>query len=94
MTPDEIKEVERLVNEAIFASYPIVAEEMSIDAAREKGAMALFGEKYGDIVRVVDMGGYSVELCGGAHLKIRHRLVPLKLFPKTALPQVSDVLKR
>lgn len=69
MTPDEIKEVERLVNEAIFASYPIVAEEMSIDAAREKGAMALFGEKYGDIVRVVDMGGYSVELCGGAHLK-------------------------
>ncbi len=47
MTPDEIKEVERLVNEAIFASYPIVAEEMSIDAAREKGAMALFGEKYG-----------------------------------------------
>lgn len=69
MTQEEIKEVERLVNEAIFASYPIVAEEMSIDAAREKGAMALFGEKYGNIVRVVDMGGYSVELCGGAHLK-------------------------
>ena len=94
MTPDEIKEVERLVNEAIFASYPIVAEEMSIDAAREKGAMALFGEKYGDIVRVVDMGGYSVELCGGAHLKNTAQVGPLKLFPKTALPQVSDVLKR
>lgn len=69
MTQDEIKEVERLVNDAIFASYPISAEEMSIDAAREKGAMALFGEKYGDVVRVVDMGGYSIELCGGAHLK-------------------------
>ncbi len=69
MTPDEIKEVERLVNEAIFASYAIEAEEMGIDAAREKGAMALFGEKYGDVVRVVDMGGYSIELCGGAHLK-------------------------
>ena len=69
MTPEELKEVERLVNEAIFASYPIETEEMGIDAAREKGAMALFGEKYGDVVRVVDMGGYSIELCGGAHLK-------------------------
>ncbi len=69
MTPDEIKEVERLVNEAVFASYAIDTDEMSIDAAREKGAMALFGEKYGDVVRVVDMGGYSIELCGGAHLK-------------------------
>lgn len=68
MTAEEIKEVERLVNEAVFASYPIDAEEMHIDAAREKGAMALFGEKYGDVVRVVDMGGYSIELCGGAHL--------------------------
>lgn len=68
MTPDEIKEVERLVNEAISASYHCCGGK-SIDAAREKGAMALFGEKYGDIVRVVDMGGYSVELCGGAHLK-------------------------
>lgn len=68
MTPEEIAEVERLVNEAVFASYEISAEEMPIDAAREKGAMALFGEKYGDIVRVVDMGGYSIELCGGAHL--------------------------
>ena len=69
MTQEEIKEVERLVNDAIFASLPIEAEEMGIDAAREKGAMALFGEKYGDVVRVVDMGGYSIELCGGAHLK-------------------------
>ena len=48
MTPEELKETERLVNEAVFASYAISAEEMPIDAAREKGAMALFGEKYGD----------------------------------------------
>lgn len=68
MTPEEIKEVERLVNDAIFASYEVRAEEMSIDEARNMGAMALFGEKYGDVVRVVDMGGYSIELCGGAHL--------------------------
>ena len=69
MTADEIKEVERLVNDAIFSSYDVHAEEMSIDEARNRGAMALFGEKYGEVVRVVDMGGYSIELCGGAHLK-------------------------
>lgn len=68
MTEDEIRAVEQMVNEAIFASYDIQAGEMTIDQAREKGAMALFGEKYGNVVRVVDMGGYSVELCGGAHL--------------------------
>ena len=69
LTPEELKEVERLVNDAIFASYTVHAEEMSMDEARNMGAMALFGEKYGDVVRVVDMGGYSIELCGGAHLK-------------------------
>ena len=69
MTADEIKEVERLVNDAIFASYDVHTDEMSIDEARNRGAMALFGEKYGEVVRVVDMGGYSIELCGGGHLK-------------------------
>ena len=69
MTADEIKEVERLINDAIFASYDVHTDEMSIDEARNRGAMALFGEKYGEVVRVVDMGGYSIELCGGAHLK-------------------------
>ena len=69
MTADEIKEVERLVNDAIFASYDVHTDEMSIDEARNRGAMALFGEKYSEVVRVVDMGGYSIELCGGAHLK-------------------------
>lgn len=68
MTEKELRAVEQMVNEAIFASYDIVAEEMTIEEARNKGAMALFGEKYGNVVRVVDMGGYSVELCGGAHL--------------------------
>ena len=69
MTDEEMKAVETMVNDAIFESYAIEAAEMSIDEARNKGAMALFGEKYGDVVRVVDMGGYSVELCGGAHLE-------------------------
>ena len=69
MTDEEIQQTEKMVNDAIFTSYPIVAEEMSIDTARQKGAVALFGEKYGDVVRVVDMGGFSIELCGGAHLE-------------------------
>ena len=85
MTPDEIKEVERLVNDAVFASMVIDAEEMSIDAAREKGAMALFGEKYGDVVRVVDMGGYSIELCGGAHLKNTAQVGSFKIVSESGI---------
>ena len=68
MTPEQISEVERMVNEAILTGYPVDTREMPIDEARKAGATALFGEKYGDIVRVVNMGGYSVELCGGTHL--------------------------
>ncbi|MBR4934523.1 MAG: alanine--tRNA ligase [Anaerotignum sp.] len=85
MTQEEIKEVERLVNDAVFASMDIEAEEMSIDAAREKGAMALFGEKYGDVVRVVDMGGYSIELCGGAHLKNTAQIGSFKIVSENGI---------
>ena len=69
VTPEEIKKVEDIVNEKILEGIDIVVKEMSIDEARKLGAMALFGEKYGEIVRVVNMGGYSVEFCGGVHLK-------------------------
>ncbi len=68
LTAEELHKVEKLVNESVLEGYSICTEEMAIDQAKEKGAMALFGEKYGDTVRVVDMGGYSVELCGGTHL--------------------------
>lgn len=68
MTTDELKEVEELVNDQIRANSPVVTEVMAIDEARQKGAMALFGEKYDDEVRVLSMGGdFSVELCGGTH---------------------------
>ena len=59
MTPDELKKVEQIVNEKIYESIPVTVSEMSLDAARKMGATALFGEKYGQTVRVVDMGGYS-----------------------------------
>ncbi|MBQ3032690.1 MAG: alanine--tRNA ligase, partial [Anaerotignum sp.] len=85
MTAEEIKAVEKLVNDAIFASYDIEAEEMGIDAAREKGAMALFGEKYGDVVRVVDMGGFSIELCGGAHLKNTAQIGSFKIVSENGI---------
>ena len=68
MTKEEKLQVEKDVNQRIMEELPITTESMTIDKAREKGAMALFGEKYGDIVRVVSMGEYSVELCGGTHL--------------------------
>ena len=68
VTPEELAEVERAVNRAMLAGLSIETREMPIDEARRAGATALFGEKYGDIVRVVNMGGYSIELCGGTHL--------------------------
>ncbi|MBQ3090100.1 MAG: alanine--tRNA ligase [Oscillospiraceae bacterium] len=68
ITNDEMTEIQKLVNEAILEGYTITTQEMSMAEAKEKGAMALFTEKYGDTVRVVDMEGYSVELCGGTHL--------------------------
>ncbi len=68
MTADELAETERLVNEAIAADYTVKTDIMSIEDAKKTGAMALFGEKYGDTVRVVNMGGYSVEFCGGTHV--------------------------
>ncbi|WP_213876176.1 alanine--tRNA ligase [Pseudomonas sp. dw_358] len=68
--PEQIKALEDIVNDEIRKNTPVQTEEMAIDEARQKGAMALFGEKYGDQVRVLTMGGdFSVELCGGIHAK-------------------------
>jgi alanyl-tRNA synthetase len=69
LDPHEIQEVERLVNEEIFTNAPVTTEVMDIDKALSTGAMALFGEKYGDKVRVVTVPDFSRELCGGTHVK-------------------------
>ena len=69
MKPEEIASVERMVNEAVLEGFAVDVKELPIAEAKSLGAMALFGEKYGDVVRVVNMGdGYSVEFCGGTHL--------------------------
>lgn len=69
MTKEQLKEAEKKVNNAILACMPITVRELPIDEAKTLGAEAQFGEKYGDVVRVVSMGDYSVEFCGGTHLK-------------------------
>ena len=69
VTPEELVEVEKRVNEKIFASLPVTIQNLPIEEAKKMGAMALFGEKYGKVVRVVDAGVWSVEFCGGTHVK-------------------------
>jgi alanyl-tRNA synthetase len=79
MTEDEIKKVEAIVNFNIMKSYSVNTEEMSLQKAKESGAIALFDEKYKDKVRVVSVGDYSMELCGGTHVKNSGEIGPFKI---------------
>ncbi len=83
--PEELHEVERLVNENILAALNVVTEELPIEKARERGAMALFGEKYGDIVRVVTVPEVSVEFCGGTHVSNTASLGLFKILSESSV---------
>lgn len=83
VTLDELEKVERIVNEKIWENISVNIEEMPIEKAKEKGAMALFGEKYGDVVRVVDMAPFSIELCGGIHVRTTSEIGIFKIISES-----------
>ncbi len=79
ITPDQLSEIDRLVNDAILEGLPVVTEVLPIEEAKRKGAVAMFGEKYGDVVRVVEMGDFSMEFCGGTHLDNTAKAGPFRI---------------
>ena len=85
MTPDEIAKVEEIVNSKIAEGLDVRTSEMTIEEAKKTGAMALFGEKYGDIVRVVQMGKYSSELCGGTHVENTKNIAAFKIVSESGV---------
>ena len=85
VTPEELRRVEDLVNGAILDDLTIDVREMPIDEAKKLGAMALFGEKYGSVVRVVRMGDFSIELCGGTHAGSTGRIGSLKIVAESSV---------
>lgn len=85
MTREEIAQVEKLVNDKIAESLPILTSVMTIEEAKKSGAMALFGEKYGETVRVVRMGDFSVELCGGTHASNTGTIAAFKIVSESGV---------
>ena len=86
MEAHEIEQVEKLVNDTIFKDLPVVAEQMSLDEAKDKGAMALFGEKYdAERVRVLSIGGFSIELCGGTHVSNTSEIGLFKIMSESGI---------
>ena len=85
MTPEELKKAEEIVNKEIAASLPVITKEMTIEEAKKTGAMALFGEKYGETVRVVSMGDFSVELCGGTHVANTSEIAAFKIISESGV---------
>jgi alanyl-tRNA synthetase len=85
LTPEERTEVEQRVNEHVFANLPVRIFETPLAEARNLGAMMLFGEKYGDVVRVVDVDGWSIELCGGTHVRSTAEIGPFAVISESSV---------
>ncbi len=85
MTGEELAAVEALVNEQILAAQPVQTMEVPMDEAKKMGAMALFSEKYGDVVRVVKMGNFSIELCGGTHVQNTGNIGPFHILSESSV---------
>ena len=85
VTHEELMEISRIVSESILDGLGVDIREMPIDEARQLGAIALFGEKYGDVVRVVNMGGRSVELCGGTHVDNTAKVGPFRIVSESSV---------
>jgi len=85
VTPEELQEIEDIVNRKVFAAIDVKAAETTLKKAREAGAIALFGEKYGDIVRVVEIPGFSMELCGGTHVRNTSQIGLFKITSESAV---------
>ena len=85
LTAEEIAKVEAIVNEQIMVGIEVVTKEMTLDEAKKTGAIALFGEKYGEKVRVVTMGDFSVELCGGTHVKNTGNIANFKIVSEAGI---------
>jgi len=79
ISPEELRQVEDLVNDAVLEGYPVVTEILPIEEAKKKGAVAMFGEKYGETVRVVEMSDFSVEFCGGTHVDNTAKAGPFRI---------------
>ena len=79
ITPEQMGEIDRLVNDAVLEGYTVVTEVLPIEEAKKKGAIAMFGEKYGETVRVVEMGDFSMEFCGGTHLDNTAKAGPFRI---------------
>ncbi len=85
MTAEELKKVEDIVNGQISKGLPVIAKNMPIEEAKKTGAQALFGEKYGDIVRVVNMSDFSIEFCGGTHVNNTSEIMAFKIISETGV---------